>query len=1477
MGSDTNQLPKLEKYPGFFTGTGDGKSVGDQSKYTPREWLLKTIQHLYPLISYPEFSLNAEFHYCKLSCFKYYDLGKIIVTLGGSKKVIYGLFNIYDFIELNKVDFKKMSSLLGFDLCDGDLIEKQKEIDYIVVNLVKQGFVFPCEININEGIYRIFFRKSKVVQLDVKIDNGEFDFWEWRGDVQRIKSTENIEEHFFFRSDNIPFTIRWREVGGSLESKLWSEIKQILIGYFLDRNIFSKMFYLQEERSNKKEKRKTYIENMVCNPRKIGRVTKFGEFYSILRVGEFPFFENVKLIELSIVDLSLGDECSFKQLYFFCCVESPKKLLLPITGDYSVFVQALDFELEMRGRRAEGNSKKDGLCSFSKMVKGDRQLFSFLRLWGWVTGLAYIYESIEPVVVYSSLEDRYDSLRKYGEQCNYLELKDCKNKKTIKFFDFFDSDEYCQSPIPSSESFYFEHRNPQGSYLEGKNGSDGELVVDFDDVKICRWGYLRVLNLTVSIELMDDGLLKFEVLEERQVVSQTRSKSVENESDGRKSESTEDQGKVEAQNEEKKMEFSGEPPEYDVALNFNGFQFGMSSKPTPSYQKRKLHSYTHNFYSTSRNIPEIYDGGQENYAVLSADVANAVLERTGNITDIFIDEVFHFEQHCPDGDLKKIFIFRYCHFNKRFYIRSSIQAGTIIFINCRFVEGIAAESCHIKGNVRFVQCFFGFNRELPVFEESSLFVKLSPADLSVNLFNSIVEGSVDFSQCVFSGRVMASGLHVGRNLRFRGCWLGKRLKTESYHPVPFKRMEELYRLFEPTENTSNSYNQVNMNYYKNVINQEWLDENVPGISLENAVIKGDLEFVASCDEFHSSTNVEETYKILHSRGAIMGDVSYICGHIYGPAMEVGGSCYLTGLLCTGNVDFRFAKIRGDLRLFSNSAFCLHGIKYPHAYIDGYLGLKDVEIEGSAYLQYSYVNNSVLMEAAQINGHLDLHGLYTDSDLNMRRIKVNGEIKAYPNLDFNIPNGFSDQQWKYRNVKKIIKYLVPPLFVRYGIDLSGAESSKVELRGIDVNGRLEAVTGRFGQFVVGHGVKFDDGEEKYLTLKPSILKKIKIRSIKVEDDVDLSGIVLIRKVDSDDEQDANSSDYDREDYGSMLRLTHSQIGGNIRFNNENLYDNFFLLFPLFKKDSVGLKIRRIEGEESSFVDKNKSVDYTSYLPKLILKNDREGKINSFDLSMNGVNKFFISTAWEKGEKVSDIKYSVGFHSGMYPRGDDPKELDPFNDNPQAKMQHRLNLSDNVIDGRLDMRNIFVNSEISLNGTEVKRELIMSSHLFTENGYFLETGFLTRCTKMSMEQFKGRSEIDLTGVYSNITVDIDESGQKNDKDIFLKANKLICENDMLFFRPRLDSPSSFRLPSNTESGKYSTSIPKLNGGILLNGAKINLLALSSGSFKDCWMKNNLSMDHIELHEFQIDTKLYEKLEVDMSESLIQIWTFVDIEEG
>ena len=1143
--------------------------------------------------------------------------------------------------------------------------------------------------------------------------------------------------------------------------------------------------------------------------------------YIYLREGEIPFFRSIKIIECSLY--STTHESS--QIYFLVNKDTKQKDNIdftPITGDLGSILEALQWE-------NIGNLLKRFLVF--KKAKPIR-LLEFIRFWGWATGRWHIFNNIESNFCTAFLPYHEGNLSTLTQANQLLE-----------------------------ENSSYHHQLKESNITRQDHKYYSSIILE--NVSTVRWNYIK--HIDFHIQFIRDPIV--------------------------------DNYSITVKEKNIKKEHS--------AQAFDIHPFGFMGKLTPFLHKRKLIHYSEhtNNLKDFRSIAQCYSRGTqyEAYHVLRADTALTILKKRYWISDALILEEFTLNKvFSPTDNGHETLVFKHCVFKEPFFLQEFEKFSSLHFYDCRFEQGFWAPLAIIEGGLTFLRCYFGFSRKIIEENEDdkvdSFFYKgeksnteqspsppIALTDLSINLYNSYINGTIALHQCTFSGRIMASGIRVDRNFRIRGGWLGKRINTYGYHPLPFKKMSQL--ITDPNEiaNDEEFNNPVNAKLYKDIMNNDWQQEIIPGISLEGADIKGDLEFVASCDEFHNTTNIEEAYKLWHSRESIIGDTTYICGHINAMGVKVGGSCYLTGLFCTGYVDFKYAHIKGSFHGFSKAAFKHYKILTPHCYIHGVLRLEDANIDGTINLSHTYIHGNSLLSFLKVKGDLHLTGATLEGNLNLDHSKINGYVTAFPKLELNQLDTYGEEQWKIepkkystsderiinkplesRLLPKIWPYICRPLMVEKNIVLSGLKTPKVELRAIQVKGSLEATTGSFDQIFITSGLRYNgDSENPGLNLIPSFLGKIRFRAINVTDLVDLSGIVIFR------------NEQDKTTLGSAVRVTHSTIGGELRFNNEYTVPDLLSTFPDFKNPEHIDKLKEIDSK----IETNSKIPlYTGFLPKVELD------INNISYTFDNIYKTFLDkhSLWPQEQSKN---YKVIFYSGLK---DHPKIKPMLNDESKIeseKEKWNLNLYANTIDGKLDLRNIFVRGTINLNDSRVNRQCIMSSSEQVETHRRLTDSLKTRCHALSMEQFYSKGEIDLTGltcIYfrKDITLKTRDSLEAKVDD-FISARQLHTESNLLLFHP---DHKSYIDPRKKDS-ESRTSTAQFQGGIVLDGATINSLALTHHCFNEFSFKYekldknyqyNLSMNHITLKEFQLDNELYQYVQINLSESEITSWNFVKLIE-
>ena len=1455
-------------------GNIDSKKDINNSTYSEAERLSRILLDLFPIFTFATDDKQQEFlefsfhRHELLNSFTLYDsseknegqyhLGCIIIIQKKTQKIHHhiGLYQNDDFRPLkNSEDLKFLNRTLQLTLpttTDNQKHLKVKEYTALVLILNNINFDFSRlstpSFNLQKQLWEITvaipFKKTEFeIQIDMTLDgNYRFQFPKQFEQYDEYPDIYNATPLFspLLRFEPPPFKIQWSIYQSGQDRTIEFET--------IDKKLTS---FFKTDEAHAYQAIQDY--ETACNI-----IHEKSHLHYVIREGNLPFFEYIQLIEISFYSGSLIGS----QIYL---LSDLNEVFIPITGDLGAVLMAIDQEFHLEKNTP---SEEKDIKNFKDKLLNDKWMtFQFLSLWGWATARFYIFDSIIANLPLSK-ELKNDSDSQWNQDdiklINHIELKKDQSECTHKIHQ------------DTKDNI---HKNKIEITLDHWHEDNGKTtIIRLKGINVVRWQYIKTLSFRIVFYDPERDGTKIEVLEKIQ--------------------------------ENHKHELPIE--RLDIT------PFGSVLKPLPIHLKRELYHYLGQ--KIPKEIAQCFSRnlGNQGESHLTAEVAKVFLNKDQRLSDVHIMDEFVFWSNFEIEKKGAITLtFQFCTFEKMFKIPEHADTCSLVFIDCHFEEGFWSPSAKIQGSVIFIRCYFGFDKKLPQDNDNKQFQfpSIAAADFSVYLSHSIIKGTLTFNQCTFSGRLALNSIQVSQHLRIRGCWLGKRINSIRYHPMPVVRMSELFDLKQTEqkikilekyythhlhdEDVKYFYRPPNINHnvdislYKEIMNNDWKQENVPGITMEDSIIDGDLELCASCDEFHDEANIEESYKVMHSRGTLLGYASYICGNIQASGIEVQGSCFFTGLYCTGNVEFNFSTVHGNVLLFSRSAFRHHRLIFPHCYVQGNLRFEDCDLKGYLNFTYSYINGNLSFIATQLRGDLHISGTFIGKDLLLNSLSTSGQITAYPRLDLNQLNLYGVNAWRsqtakpnklhpdspsttYKLINLIMPYLCRPLCIQGNIELSGTSAYKVEFRGIEVKGKIEAITGNFSRFLIGHGLLFvielkNKSIKSRFLLKPSVSTRIRLRSLKIEDTVDLSGVILVKHTRT---------------HGSSLRLTHSEIGGDVRFNNEYLITDLFSCFPDLRAYSkVDLKQETTDLDSNAKTDKGLTAlffpkykrgdfyeaedndgytEYFHYLPSFnSIKPDKNLNEHLYPFKYLESSNFIEHQLWhdlKENPHNQERKNELIFISGIYEKNS--RKIYPS----KINIDRNLYLYANNISGRMDIRNVYIKGKIFLNDSQIKRQCVLSSNISMENELYISDKFKTRCTGLMMDRLHSSGTIDLTGV-----LQINQHSHETKLQLFMNAVNLKTDADLLFFRPSIHPNDDYP----------DTGIAYIDGGVMLDGVNANRIAISHLNFfkdsnQDKHGKRRLSMNHININEFQLDDKLHSRVSVLMSESNITKWNFVKLEK-
>lgn len=358
--------------------------------------------------------------------------------------------------------------------------------------------------------------------------------------------------------------------------------------------------------------------------------------------------------------------------------------------------------------------------------------------------------------------------------------------------------------------------------------------------------------------------------------------------------------------------------------------------------------------------------------------------------------------------------------------------------------------------------------------------------VAIDLRNAEFESEVEFFACVCQGRLEGSSLRASRDFRLRGC---------SFVPVGsspgWVRVEEIDgfaidRSSLRTQSLTGS----------------------PAVTLMQARIDGELEIAAAGDE--SAPRVGGATALV-----LDGDelATVIRGSLDLSAIQAGSLC-LAGTLVTGFVMLASARVTHAVHL------CLGGdVSVRQFACTSWLDLSSAQIGGHADLQMARIGGDLLLYQSSLENNLLLSGMRIDGNLNASFSTVRAFVLAFAS-----PGWLGESR--------------AHLSIGGRLEISGAEMSFVELRGLEIGGELRVNASRFSSFRILPAIRRTgtdaDGSGRYW-IAENRMRSVSISAVVTEADLSL---VDIRT------EAPPAVDQARNVLQAGLMLKHCTIGGNL---------------------------------------------------------------------------------------------------------------------------------------------------------------------------------------------------------------------------------------------------------------------------------------------------------------------------------------------
>lgn len=415
------------------------------------------------------------------------------------------------------------------------------------------------------------------------------------------------------------------------------------------------------------------------------------------------------------------------------------------------------------------------------------------------------------------------------------------------------------------------------------------------------------------------------------------------------------------------------------------------------------------------------------------------------------------------------------------------------FVDCVFEKGLCARDAAVAGSLMFVGCRFG-----RLDEEGA-------SDIAVDFENTRLTGDLTLYGCKIGGRVFAPSLRSTSDVRLRGCMVAPDLGAIGA-PLRFNEI-------------ATGAGEVGDLLGKLLDRIEWKPapfDRVSAICFDGAAIDGDLDIGVAAGELHRTSSADEA--LLDAGHTGDAAASVVLGSISGVGLRVGGSLNLFGTLCRGGgLDLRRAVCEGNVACYADVA---RSTSLPH-FRASYLQATDARIEGDVDLRSVELESNVSLYGAAISGNLTMLGLHAGGSLALTFSRINGFVTAFRTSDYRATGRRA-------------------LLIGGDLTLSGCDIRSVELRGIEVTGLIESLTGKFGRLFLTAGVEPDDDNKQFWP-KPSRAASVFLSAITVEENVDVAGFQLLPR----DEKPMREGSR-RLQSTSGFTLTGSRIGKDLDF-------------------------------------------------------------------------------------------------------------------------------------------------------------------------------------------------------------------------------------------------------------------------------------------------------------------------------------------
>lgn len=606
---------------------------------------------------------------------------------------------------------------------------------------------------------------------------------------------------------------------------------------------------------------------------------------------------------------------------------------------------------------------------------------------------------------------------------------------------------------------------------------------------------------------------------------------------------------------------------------------------------------------------------------------------------------------------------------------ADLRAEAITFIGCTFRKGLNAREANIGKSLKLINC------EINQID--------GPGNIAFDLAGVSLGHDLFLYNCRIGGRILASGLNAKGNVRLRGCRIARTL-TEIGDCI---RLDEI---------SIDNVDALLVTHGWKPSNARFLDPAIePALSLDGAVIGGDLEITAASVERQPVSNATEA---LVAGADTAAAASIISGHIDAGGIVAHGRVSLFGTLCRGNVDFRRSHCHQDVtmycheigeqggyshfrtrgRLDFSDAIIESSFNSYQAKVDEQLNLTNAKIGGDACLDGIRISGNIpgaqrlLIHSAHIAGSLSLQRAQVEGDVSLYRITVGGNVFVLGLRSYNLDCAFATAAglWAFPEVILDGEPMRPRidselgLKVRGDLTLSGANIQMVELRGISVQGIIKIKTGKFGRFCLAPGVESSAEEKDKFQPRPCRAAAVLMSAIEVDETLDVSGLQLWMP------GGWYSEPYVKHHQDKGFMLVGSHIGRDLRF------------FTPDQHRALELRIKWLEAIK---------------------------------------DKLMFQQALEKPQISVHFPWSNQRPVGVLVWGG-------------------LDLKANRIDGEIDLRDAQVGGPIYLNNTIIGLDLLMGgwSEQVDENGTLVETPVKTTCSHLDAEKLHCSADMDLTGL-------------------------------------------------------------------------------------------------------------------------------------